>query len=479
MLALAGCRLGGGGWAVKLLSPELPVELVKAPVSNLPVELVKTEVSNLPVEPVETEHMWRELRESKMYLMAVKEDWQGLDSKSTRRLEKEERQIRLEIMRRKKTKYGKAGNSKLTRIEESILIRETRRKSELEEVRQNINMMTGIKHRKKTEKGQEPKIPEGRKIVPEGRKETVNPLKKSEQEEQELERQWYRLRTCLQYIETHEPRISANRLENSSLVEQEVMLHGLGQMDGEGGVRTKVSTNADWSQENIKKTSRRQMTSQVEDYKAQEPPDSVENDEEMRKKNTAEDTGRQKPSDRIVDVDFEEDTVTCRRLDDQDENTPVLVKNLLTTKFGKIGEMRHVILRKDSAAKSEMRCQERSPGRGRVMKKRGTPSKTSKVRNLKKFFEISTSSPTRGDTELLLQSSLGIRATNLLATTTTTQDARLKLNFCVDQPGVAEQTGPRQMPGWGNQLGQDWATQTRLGPGDQPQHLYQGWGGGG
>ena len=113
------------------------------------------------------------------------------------------------------------------------------------------------------------------------------------------------------------------------------------------------------------------------------------------------------------------------------------------------------------------------------MKKRGTPSKTSKVRNLKKFFEISTSSPTRGHTELLLQSSLGIRATNLLATTTTTQDARLKLNFCVDQPGVAEQTGPRQMPGWGNQLGQDWATQTRLGPGDQPQHLYQGWGGGG
>ena len=141
----------------------------------------------------------------------------------------------------------------------------------------------------------------------------MNPLKKSEQEEQELERQWYRLRTCLQYIETHEPRISANRLENSSLVEQEVMLHGLGQMDGEGGVRTKVSTNADWSQENIKKTSRRQMTSQVEDYKAQEPPDSVENDEEMRKKNTAEDSGRQRPSDRIVDVDFEEDKVMCRR----------------------------------------------------------------------------------------------------------------------------------------------------------------------
>jgi hypothetical protein len=52
------------------MSPELPVELVKALVSNLPDELVKTKVSNLPVglvktpvsvlpvEPVETEHMF-------------------------------------------------------------------------------------------------------------------------------------------------------------------------------------------------------------------------------------------------------------------------------------------------------------------------------------------------------------------------------------------------------------------------------------
>ena len=108
-------------------------------------------------------------------------------------------------------------------------------------------------------------------------------------------------------------------------------------------------------------------------------------------------------------------------------------------------------------------------GGGKVMKQRkGTPSKFSNVRKLKKMFELDPSSPTRGYNELLTQHRVEFNPDNL---STTTGCARLKLKFCADQPRGGGQTGPRQMGELGLRLSRDWSSQARLGLRDQPEGL--------
>ena len=80
--------------------------------------------------------------------------------------------------------------------------------------------------------------------------------------------------------------------------------------------------------------------------------------------------------------------------------------DLLRKRPGKMREM-HLPSSRSSArklTKSEMQCQERSPGGGNIFKhKRGTPKKT--VASIRKSFENSTTTSTVGNFELLLQPS--------------------------------------------------------------------------
>ena len=49
-----------------------------------------------------------------MYIKETTEKWQELSSGETRRLEREERKIRVEMLKIRKGKFGKIGGKKLT-----------------------------------------------------------------------------------------------------------------------------------------------------------------------------------------------------------------------------------------------------------------------------------------------------------------------------------------------------------------------------
>ena len=56
-----------------------------------------------------------------MHLLGQAEEWQDLTNAEQRKLDKDEKAVRAEIIQRRKIKYGKAGNSKLTAMEDAIL----------------------------------------------------------------------------------------------------------------------------------------------------------------------------------------------------------------------------------------------------------------------------------------------------------------------------------------------------------------------
>ena len=60
------------------------------------------------------------------------------DQCRARKLDKDEKAVRAEIVKRRKIKYGKAGNSKLTAMEDALLSSQARKMSELSEVTKNL-----------------------------------------------------------------------------------------------------------------------------------------------------------------------------------------------------------------------------------------------------------------------------------------------------------------------------------------------------
>ena len=82
---------------------------------------------------------WKDLRLSRMCLQGNNDGWKELDAKDTIRLEREEKKLKAELVSRKKIRFGKAGNHKITRLEEMLIASNTR-KLELEEVRMNLNL---------------------------------------------------------------------------------------------------------------------------------------------------------------------------------------------------------------------------------------------------------------------------------------------------------------------------------------------------
>ena len=437
--------------------------------------------------------------------MGIEGEWKELESVEVRRLEKEEKKMRSELIKRKKAKYGKAGKSKLSSMEEAIITSQTRKLSELEETRRNI----GKKDQRK----------EGWKINPEGREIPISMGSQDQGQNSELDRHWQELISSMKFIEKHERWVNANGLERSSLEEQRSMLYGTereqqepvgkesfgemlssiendrkmhqdcqeecsqragvfqregqqgGKMCNEAAARRRCTERATMQQDAVKKkeanrketTTRNLQTSQVED-RAEEPT-KFGNFRRFEDDNS-EDTRSNKPSE---DVMFENDkdyTHSKSDVVDSRVKDPHLDKSVKMK-----SEMRTASWRKDAVRRptqSKMLCHERSPGGGKVMKKRGTPIKPSRVKTLKKLFEAASSSPTRGLIELQLQSSWVLNPAN---PGTTTGCARQRLEICVDQPGVGLQTGPRQTCDLRIQLGHDWTDQAGLGLGDQSQHL--------
>ena len=135
-----------------------------------------------------------------------------MDGKSTRRLEKEEKKLKSELVRRKTLKFGKAGNSKLTRIEEMLITRNTRKLMEVEEVKLNLslNQVTQIPNGMKIEYGW--KIQEGGKT-----------MKKFDSEEAG---HWEAMAMNMRIIEENQKWLEAEWLEISGLEEKGSLLYG-------------------------------------------------------------------------------------------------------------------------------------------------------------------------------------------------------------------------------------------------------------
>ena len=95
------------------------------------------------------------MRKSRQYLLGQAGEWQDLTTAEARRLERDEKKLKSEIVKRKKSKYGKAGNSKLSPLEEAIISSQTRKMSELAEVKQNLSRKEAGKKgwKKRLEKG--------------------------------------------------------------------------------------------------------------------------------------------------------------------------------------------------------------------------------------------------------------------------------------------------------------------------------------
>ena len=93
-----------------------------------------------------------ELRRTKIHMNEKNRGWKELDGKILRRLEKDEKKLKSDLMKMKSQKFGKAGNKKLTNLEELLITMNTRKLLEVEEIKLNLE-------NKKTKK--EIAVPEG------------------------------------------------------------------------------------------------------------------------------------------------------------------------------------------------------------------------------------------------------------------------------------------------------------------------------
>jgi hypothetical protein len=170
---------------------------------------------------IELKQSWKEIRESTMQLKTMVKKWEELEPRDTRRLEKEDKKLRQDLIDRKKKKFGRAGKAKLTELEEALISSHGRKRMELEEIKLNlakeIARREGWKTRKMSEK-KEKKKNEGKKMK--------GLTSSGTTEESELARRWQFVSERLDQIEKEEVWIDANRLERSSQEEQRSILTG-------------------------------------------------------------------------------------------------------------------------------------------------------------------------------------------------------------------------------------------------------------
>ena len=428
-----------------------------------------------------------------MYLSEIHEGWKDLDGKTARKIEREEKKMKTDLMKIKSLRFGKAGNSKLTRLEEMIVSGNTRKLLEMEEIRLNLEKYS--------------EIPKGWK---KGNGWKISGKNTPEQEESD---HWKSLARNMRIIDKQEKWLEPGWLEASSLEEQRTFLYGgterqkektsqaslrLSDMDMKedakiGGKKvhqlagifqregnemqelrkgatdldtcTRLRLNTtDHKDARIRCIGEMKTFENIEDKKTsrEEDIDKAEAPRIDRKMLNFsllnnEDNGR-KPATRDV-IDNLEATKTST-------HTTNTVKDLNSEDNlqGKISEMHlpslpSLTTQARRLTNSEMRCLERSPGGGRVIKtKLGTP-RNQQVSAIRKLFEKQT---TGGNIELLWQSTqdtnlnLGEGLENQFRT-------RQKESFCVGQPDGVYLTGPRQTCGTLFRPDSDWPSQPELG----------------
>ena len=170
---------------------------------------------------LDLEKQWDQMRQSRQFLMEKERDWQALNVKETKRIEAEEKRMRSEMMKSRMKRFGKAGNKKLTALENTLLGNQTKRQLELSEVAQNVarkkkcSSWNTIRSRN---------IPEG------WMRDQPEPQNAGKERDgtksilRVLEEQWESMETSMTYIEKHEEWMSATWLETSSLEEQRLRL---------------------------------------------------------------------------------------------------------------------------------------------------------------------------------------------------------------------------------------------------------------
>ena len=132
-------------------------------------------------------------------------------------MEIEEKRLRSEIMKSRMKRFGKAGNKKLTVLENILLVNQMKRQLELLEVEQNVA------RRKKCSswnKLRSRNIPEGWMRDQQEPQMEGKEMDGARSMLREQEEEWNTLEASMNHIEKYEEWISATWLENSSLEEQ-------------------------------------------------------------------------------------------------------------------------------------------------------------------------------------------------------------------------------------------------------------------
>ena len=104
---------------------------------------------------------WKRLRETKFLLEGKGWKWKELNKSDKKDIEKDGKKQRKDLVDMKRVKFGKAGNNKISNIEEAILASQTRKKIELEEMKLNVKSMMSNRSDVKD-------LPEGWKILRDG-----------------------------------------------------------------------------------------------------------------------------------------------------------------------------------------------------------------------------------------------------------------------------------------------------------------------
>ena len=144
--------------------------------------------------------------------MGQAEEWQDLTNAEQRKLDKDEKAVRAEIIQRRKIKYGKAGNSKLTAMEDAILSSQSRKLSELFEVKKNLRFYERKLEGRKMENRPSKNNPEGKKKDHQSQARNI-----CKAGSMEIEENWKRLLVSKKEFEDGERWVNATGLENSSL----------------------------------------------------------------------------------------------------------------------------------------------------------------------------------------------------------------------------------------------------------------------
>ena len=457
---------------------------------------------------------WKEIRMSRRYLLANFNGWKELDGKDTRRLERMEKKFKSDLIQRKKKKFGKAGNLKITRMEEVLISSNTRKLIELEEIKLNLQ--------------QKPALQDGRKMENERQELTGRKFDKKKIDIEAAEH-WHILATRLKIIDKNEHWLNAGWLENSSLEEQRCILYASGEKEsdkasgdresldmesleeidkksgskvyklaglfqrdgkedrrmvngreggtelqgqgGEGGVQVHGGVHRDaqgYCEENFDKYEKKTTTSREEDFDLAEEPQFDRKTSLLGQ----EDIG-DIPASGSVMFGRKED-----KLFDTHAEKRVTSLNSGYALGRKMSEMHSPRLasRAHGLTKSEMHCQDRSPGGGgKISKfKRGTPKATSRVNSIRKLFENASPNTTGGTIELLLEANTEVSNFNFnLNPATNKIGTRQKELICVGQPGRGVQTRPREACGLLFRPRPDWPSQPGLGRTSQSDKLSQ------